>query len=276
MAIRRPLLAFLAAVGIAGAAGCNRAPDALTPEAASAKGDSLLREMSTNLGALQTFAYTAAEVREDVRNGATVQKRATRRIVMRRPSALTFTSTGDAGEAAAWYDGTHVTVVSHHDKVWARGPMPPTLDEALDFLSAEYAIQMPTADLLYASPYDAVMTPDTTGGWVDVQTINNAPCDHLAYRQQAVDWEIWLSAERRLPCQARIVYKNEPGQPTVTVTYSNLELSPVVTDDTFAAKIPDGYQRIKIMRHATVDDPRVEAAESVPAAAGPTTKKPSK
>ena len=37
-------------------------------------------------------------------------------------------------------------------KVWARGPMPPSLDEALDYLSAEYAIQMPTADLLYRPP----------------------------------------------------------------------------------------------------------------------------
>ena len=30
--------------------------------------------------------------------------------------------------------------------------MPPSLDEALDFLSGEYAVQMPTADLLYSSP----------------------------------------------------------------------------------------------------------------------------
>jgi hypothetical protein len=125
---------------------------------------------------------------------------------------------------------------------------------------------MPTADLLYSSPYDAVMTPDTTGGWVDVQTIGDVRCDHLAYRQSVVDWEIWLGEGRRLPCRARIVYKNEPGQPTVTVTYSDLDLSPTVSDDTFAAKIPDGYARIKIMRHATIDDPAVEPAAIEPVA----------
>ena len=88
----------------------------------------------------------------------------------------------------------------------------------------------------------------------------------MAYQQSVVDWEIWLSEGRRLPSRARIVYKNEPGRPTVTVTYSDLDLSPQVNDDTFAAKIPDGYARIKMMRHATIDAPSVEPAAVEPAA----------
>ena len=61
--------------------------------------------------------------------------------------------------------------------------MPGTLDEALDFLAAEYDVRMPAADLLYSNPYEALMTSDTTGGWVDVQQIGGRTCDHLAYRQ---------------------------------------------------------------------------------------------
>jgi hypothetical protein len=267
----RFLILVIGAVAVA--AGCMRAPEELTPAAARAKGDELLQEMSKNLGSLQTFAYTADEVREDIQGGNKVERRASRRVVMRRPSALTFTSKGDALDLVAWYDGKQVTLVSNTDKVWARGPMPPTLDQALDFLSAEYAIQMPTADLLYSSPYDAVMTPDTTGGWVDVQTIGSGQCDHLAYQQSVVDWEIWLGQERRLPCRVKIVYKNEPAKPSVTVTYTALDLSPQVNDDTFTAKIPDGYNRIKIMRHATIGDPKVEAAEADLPKAEPATRK---
>jgi len=260
---------ILAAAAVFVTAGCARSAQTLTPEAARAKGDDLLRVMSKNLGGLQTFAYSADEVRDDGK----AERRVTRRIVMRRPSAIAFTTKGNERDAAAWYDGKHVTLVWNRDKTWARGPMPPTLDEALDFLSAEYAIQMPTADLLYSSPYDAVMTPDTVGGWVDVQTIGSLRCDHLAYQQPAVDWEIWLSEDRRLPCRALIIYRNEPGRPTVTVTYSDLDLRPQVTDETFVAKIPDGYQRIKIMRHGTINDPAVEAAESEPSTLEPAAKK---
>jgi hypothetical protein len=48
------------------------------------------------------------------------------------------------------------------------------------------------------------------------------------------------------------------------VTYHALE-KPNVTDDTFTPTIPDGYQRIKILRHATVIDPKLD--EPAPAAA---------
>jgi hypothetical protein len=264
MSISQPTMGFLLATAIVVAAGCNRAPEVLTPEAASAKGDALLREMSKNLSAIQTFAYTADERREEVKGATKQEKRVSRQVVVRRPNAFMFTSTGSERDVEGWYDGKHLTIVSNRAKVWARGPMPPTLDEALDFLSAEYAIQMPTADLLYSSPYDALMTTDTTGGWVDVQKVGERTCDHLAYRAKQVDWEIWLGEARRLPCQVKIVYKNDPGQPATTVTYGNFELSPAASDEKFAAKIPDGYQRIKIMRHATVNDPKVEAAPSDP------------
>ena len=271
MGIPRTTLVFLVAA-TAFAAGCNRPPAPLTPEAAGAKGDALLREMSTNMAALKTFSYTADEVREQVRpGGAKVEVKSSREVMVRRPNGFAFTTKGDEREGMGWYDGQQATFVSNRDKVWARGPVPGTLDEALDFLTAEYAIQLPTADLLYSSPYDAFMTKDTTGGWVDVQKVGDLNCDHLAYRQEIVDWEIWLVENRRLPCQVKITYKNEPGQPVTIVTYHGFNASPPVSDATFTAQIPDGYQRIKIMRHATVEDPKVEEA---PPAPGPAKKRP--
>jgi len=261
-------LAALAALAI----GCNRTEPPLTPEAASAKGDKLLREMSTNLSARQVFAYTSDERKEVVGpDGKKTERKSTRHVTIRRPNGVTLTGSGDRGDMAAWYDGKHLTVVASKDKVWARGPMPPTLDEALDFLAAEYDIQVPSADLLYSNPYEALMTKDTTGGWVDVQKIGNVDCDHLSYHQELVDWELWLGPNRG-PRQFKITYKKDPGQPSTIVTYHDLE-TPQVTDEAFVAKIPDGYQRIKIMRHATVNDPNVEEAPTAPAPPAPPKKK---
>lgn len=266
MSFRRQPLGWLVAGAIALAAGCHRAPETLTPEAASAKGDALIREMSKNLSALQTFAYTADQRREQVEGGKKNEVRTSRRVTVRRPNSFAFTSSRDDRDAAGWYDGKSITLVSDKAKVWARGPMPPTIDEALDYLESEYAIPLPSADLLYSNPYEAFIAQDTNGGWVDTQKIGDRTCDHLAYKQKAVDWELWLSETKRLPCQIKIVYKNEPSQPSTTVTYSEFEEAPAVTDATFAAKVPDGYQRIKIMRHASVNDPKVEETPAEPAA----------
>jgi hypothetical protein len=272
MFIPRQTLGFFLAGVIIVAGGCKRAPEPLTPEAASAKGDALLREMSKNLSALQTFSYTADERREVVKGGKKEERQSSRKVIIRRPNALTFTTTGDQRDGAGWYDGKHLTLLSNRAKVWARGPMPGTLDEALDYISSEYAIEMPSADLLYSNPYDAFMTKDTVGGWVDTQKIGDRSCDHVAYRQPAVDWELWVNEGTRLPCQVKIVYKNAPLQPSATILYSAFDPKPQVSDEMFAAKIPDGFQRIKIMRHASVNDPN---AAEVPAATsgGPAPKK---
>ena len=90
-------LAVLAALAI----GCNRAEPQLTPEAASAKGDALLREMSKNMAAVQTFAYVADERREQVgAGGAKTERKASRKVIVRRPNGLTFTGSGDSGGTA--------------------------------------------------------------------------------------------------------------------------------------------------------------------------------
>jgi hypothetical protein len=38
------------------------------------------------------------------------------------------------------------------------------------------------------------------------------------------------------------------------ITFSEWNPAPAVTDATFTPTVPDGYRRIKIMRHATVED----------------------
>ena len=250
-----------------GVVGCSQTPR-LTPAEAKAKGDALLRTMSTNMAAVKTFAFTADERRERIgADGKAATTTASRRVVIRRPDRLAFTGKGDAGEILGWYDGSHITLVSHAHKVWARGPMPATLDESLDYLANEYRVQMPTADLLYSSPYEALMTADTTGGWVDTQKIGDRMCDHLAYQQAIVDWEIWLEPNRQLPCQLTIHYKTQPGRPSTTVTYHGLDSSQV-SNDTFTAKVPDGYQRIRIMRHASVEAPPTPETPGATATSG--------
>jgi hypothetical protein len=269
--LRHTLPLLLGLIVVAGI-GCNRTQQTLTPEAAKAKGDAMLKEMSKNMSGIQSFAYTADEHRQSPGvSGAKADRKSTRQVIVRRPNNLAFTGKGDRGETAGWYDGKQITLVSHRDKVWARGPMPPTLDEALDFLSAEYDVQMPTADLLYSSPYDALMTTDTTGGWVDTQKIGDRTCEHLAYQQAVVDWEIWLTPDRKLPCQLKVTYKENPGQPSTTVTYHALE-TPQITDETFKPNVPADYQRIKILRHATVIDPKLDEPAAAADAAAPGTK----
>jgi hypothetical protein len=251
---------------LAMAGGCRRS-ETLTAEAASDKGDALLRQMSKTLASAQQFTYNSEEHRQRVRaNGEKVEVVTHRQVSIRRPNRVATVTKDENHDGAAWYDGAYLTLVSNKQKAWARGPMPPTLDEAMDFLATEYSIPLPTADLLYSSPYDALMTKDTTGGWVGEEKIGAQTCDHLAYKQAEVDWELWLTQdERKLPCQIRLVYKKQPGSPWTRVTFSDFNPAATLTDDTFTPKVPNDYERLKIMRNLT--NRTATTSQATPAAA---------
>ncbi len=255
MCLKRYARACSGLAVLALAAGCSRT-EMLTPEAARAKGDALLRQMSQTLIGTQSFSYRTEQAVERIRGGGEkVTDQFSRNTIVRRPNQLAFTDQGHDHDGAVWYDGKQLTVVSNRDKVWVRGPMPGTLDEAMDFVSAEYAVQIPTADLLYSNPYEALMTSDTTGGWVNVEKVDGRSCDHLSYQQAAVDWQIWLTQDdRKLPCQLQITYKTEPGQPVTRIVFHDWNAVPTISETTFRPAVPEGYRRIKIMRHATVVD----------------------
>ena len=262
MGLGRYMQASLGVAVLALGMGCSR-HETLTPEAARSKGDALLRQMSQTLASTQTFSYTADEEVERIRGGgAKVTDRFSRKTIVRRPNQLTFTETGAEHAGAAWYDGKQLTIVSNRDQIWVRGPMPGTLDEAMDYVSAEYAVQLPTADLLYSNPYDALMTADTTGGWVNVERVGERSCDHLSYQQSVVDWQIWLTQDdRKLPCRLQITYKSDPGQPVTRVVFHDWNATPTVSEATFTPAVPEGYRRIKIMRYATVEDKTVASQQ---------------
>lgn len=245
------------------ALACNRAEPPLTPEAARAKGDAMLKQMSQTLSAAQTFSFRTEQALDRVKGaGEKAIDRFERTTIVRRPNQIVFTDKGQDRDGTGWYDGKHITIVSNKNKIWVRGPMPATIDEALDFLWAEYAVQVPTADLFYSNPYEALITADTTGGWVNVEKVGERSCEHLSYQQPAVDWQIWLAQDdRRLPCQFHITYKSATGQPTMRLVFHDWNTSPTIAETTFAPVVPEGYQRIKIMRHATVVDENVAKAE---------------
>ena len=258
MGSSRLTLAGLGLAMLALSGACSR-PEVLTPEAAKARGDAMLRQMSDSLAKAQTFSYQADQAIDRIgAGGARTTQRFSRNTIVRRPNQVTFSDEGDL-TGAAWYDGKQLTIVANRDKIWVRGPMPGTLDEAMDFISAEYDVQIPTADLLYSNPYEALMTTDTTGGWVGVEKVGERACDHLSYQQAVVDWQIWLTQdERKLPCQLQLTYKTQDGQPVSKIVFNQWNPGTPITDDTFKPVIPDGYRRIKLMRHATVEDPNVK------------------
>jgi hypothetical protein len=236
--------------------GCATQKKTVTPEEARARGEQLLRQMSNKLASAQAMTFQTSESHDRVRrNGQKKEFRFSREVTLRRPGNVLFRYTEGDRDGTAWYDGKKVTLVSNKHKVWVQGKVPATIDETIDYLADHYDVPLPMADLMYSSPYDALMTPDTKGGYVGTEKIEGSDCEHLSYQHEVVDWDIWVAVKGDpLPCRLQILHKQDAGQPKSVLTFRNWNLAPQLTDDMFAAKIPEGYERIALLEKATEDD----------------------
>ena len=216
-----------------------------------ARGRELVQEMSTRLAAATQVSVTTTEVRDIVRaSGAKRQVSQTGVYTVRRPDRFYVRMTGGR-ELETWYNGKNLTIASHPEKVFAQAPMPETIDRTLDVLAERYDMALPMGDLFYGSAAKALLSDTTTGGYVGRENVGDTPCDHLAFQDKGVDWEIWLPTQgERLPRRLKVVQKGRTGQPMVDLTFTEWNLAPQMTDATFVPKIAADYEGIAVIQRA--------------------------
>jgi hypothetical protein len=119
----------------------------------------------------------------------------------------------------------------------------------LDFARESLDIIVPAGDLLYRNAYE-LLTADVKSGFVVGKSmVGGVRCDHLAFRNAEVDWQIWIQ-EGATPLPRRYVVTSTQvaGSPQFATVLSNWNTAPKVTDGTFAFAPPKGAQRIDFLR----------------------------
>jgi hypothetical protein len=107
----------------------------------------------------------------------------------------------------------------------------------VDELRETYKLPLPAADLLLSNPYDELMldvvdTKDLGSGVID-----GVECDHLAFRKEEVDWQIWIAqGERPYPCRYVITTRLVAHGPQYTIQVRNWKTGDEVAADDFGFK----------------------------------------
>src|SRR5512134_643127 len=247
-------------------AGCRgRAPDAaagpeppaplVEPELAPGsrlvdpRAEELVRQMSDRLARVGTFALEAEEVYDEVpEQSPRRQLTNLRRVAMRRPDRLVGDASGDALNRSFWYDGKVFAALDNEQHVWASGAVPPTVDQALDWVFDQTGTVVPLADFLYADSYARLMADVQRGVYLGIHEAAGVPCHHLSFEQASVDWQLWIDAGTEpLPRKLVITYKTEDEVPQYSVTIRKWNLQAKLPDSLFAFTPPDGATRVEVV-----------------------------
>ena len=167
-------------------------------------------------------------------------------VALQRPNKLRVDASGDMSNFQLYFDGAKVSAFDPEKNLHAVSDPLATIDEMLDFIMTKAQINFPSADFMYSDPY-AVMTKNLTHAIVvGPSMVNGVPCEHFAYMEPGINWEIWIeNGKNALPLRLAMTYKQVPNFPRFLVEFSDWNLTPKLGADTFLFKIPANAEKIE-------------------------------
>jgi hypothetical protein len=219
----------------------------ITPDA-----DRRLHAMSDYLAQLPRFTvHTEGTIEVVLDDGEKIDFPFASTVRLRRPDRLRSDRTGEHTKLSFFYDGDKFTLFGKKTGFYAEADAPATIDEAIDAARERFDLEAPGADLLMSDAY-AVLTEDAVSGFrTGTSVIDGTPCDHLAFRGNEVDWQIWIeNGKHPRPRRFVITSKNVEGSPQFTVNLSRWDTKTELPDEVFEFHPPAGAQRIEFLPHA--------------------------
>jgi len=217
--------------------------------------DRLLKEMGDYLKSAGAFTFHAESSYDAIdRNGQKIRYGGTTDVAMRRPGRLRSTFNGDERQTQTFYDGKTVTIYNAAINMYAVTKVPLDIDGAIDTIFDKYGVSVPLADIVYADPYSILIANVIEGRWVGRHSIAGVPCNHLAFIQESIDWQIWIEdGPRPVPRQVLITYKDEPGWPQYFARLSSWDFQPKFSDDYFKFQPPKGSDEMEFLVTSEVE-----------------------
>ena len=247
--MRSHLVAVTIAAGLALGAGPRSRAEAKTASAKPAVDPdaiSALHNMGAFLRDQQKFSVRANMTTDDLlASGQKVQLGGTVELMVRRPDWMRMDVRADDRDEHLYYDGKTFTIFGERVGYYASFQAPPTLAELKEVTEKRYGIDLPLADLFYWGTEHDGTSDITAATKVGVSTVAGTACDHFAFRQKDVDWELWIEqGQHPLPRKLVITTTSEKSRPQHGMVL-DWDLAPKLADDLFTFVPPAEARKIE-------------------------------
>jgi len=241
------LVMFLVLTGVPRANAADPAPTGQKAEVIEEEVLEIFTRFTDYLAKLKEFRVTA-EFGFDVlqESGQMIEFGSHQNVTIQRPNHFRVDfARRDGVNGSVVYDGKEVVLFNPDEAVYAKAPFKGEIDDALDFLSEELHRPIPLRDFFESNPGDVLTDKIESGIYVEESTLAGVLCDHLAMRNDRVDFQIWIAqGDEPLPRRIIITYKNEEGQPQFWGQFMKWETSPKINDGTFTYTPSEKSERI--------------------------------
>ena len=211
-----------------------------------------LKDMGAHLQTLKRFTVTTELSGERVlADGQKLQHGASATMDVARPDRLRATMRSPRSERVFFFDGKTATLYTPALKVYSAVELDDNLAGLVEKLENRFGIEVPLSDLFVwgtpAAPPDKLESAMNAGQ----DFIGSDLCDHYAFRQGKVDWQIWITTgPKPLPRKVVITNRSDEARPQ-SVSLIAWNLKPGFGDGVFRFVPPRGATQAQIVAPKT-------------------------
>jgi hypothetical protein len=241
MRITRKLPLVVLLLGAAAPVAASPAKEARDPKALAAL-DAMGAFLRSQVDIKVLGELTTDDVTDDNQK---VQYSGTAELTVRRPDRMRATMNSDRRNEQIFYDGKQFTVYLPKLNYYASFDAPPNLAGLIDVAERRYGLDLPLVDLFAWGTNRSRPQDILTATKLGTSTIKGSPCDHYAFHQADIDWQVWIQqGDRPLPRKLVITTITEKTQPQYQAVYT-WELGGKTSPQAFTFVPPPGAHRIE-------------------------------
>jgi hypothetical protein len=227
--------------------------------AAQAQDDSarrILKSMSDYVASQKiislTFDTDIEVITPDIQK---IQFSSSGQVLLSRPDKVRATRTGGYADVELVFDGKTATIFGKNVNAFTQVDSPGSIDALIDRLRTDYSVEMPGADLLLTRVYDELIVDVIDAKHIGQGVIDGVECEHLAFRNAEVDWQLWVEAGARpIPRKYVITSKSVTGAPQYTVHIKQWSSDAPASADAFVFKAPADAKKVEPAASREIDE----------------------
>jgi len=206
-----------------------------------------LNRMGAYLRSLKAFEVNSEVTNDDVLDdGEIITDNRTNTLLAVSPNLLRAELKSDEKDVFLFYDGKNFTVYGKLVNYYATVPAPATTGQLVDKVYNDYGIEIPLVDLFKWGTDNSAINKITSAFDAGPSTVQGITCEHYAFRQEGLDWQIWIQlGEYPLPRKFVIRTLTDDARPQHT---ANLvwNLAPSYNEAAFVFDPPAGALRVPL------------------------------
>jgi hypothetical protein len=215
-----------------------------------------LNQMGAYLRTLKDFQVQAEITTEDVlEDGEKLQFGSTTTLLAQMPSKMRVSTEGELKSRLFFYDGKSFTLFARRVGYYATVPAPDTIGKLIEAIREKFDVEIPLVDLFLWGGPNASTNEITDATDVGPGSVEGETCEHYAFRQPGLDWQIWIQlGEHPLPRKLVLTTTTDEARPqhTSVLTWN---LAPSYSADAFVFDPPAGVQKIVFAKGKPSADP---------------------